>query len=179
MIDEDDRRELLSIARRSLGELLESAPPVAASSSAALLAPAGAFVTLHVDGRLRGCLGHIESVDPLWRTVAELAASAATRDPRFPPLRREELLRTAIEISVLTPRKPVADPTAIEVGLDGLVVSYGARRGLLLPQVPVEHGWDRETFLGETCRKAGLPVDAWREPAVRIERFRAQVFGER
>jgi AmmeMemoRadiSam system protein A len=179
MLDEDDQRALLALARASLESLLTATAAAGASDRPALQIHTGAFVTLHVDGRLRGCLGHTESQEPLWRTVEELAVSAATRDPRFPPLAPDELPRTAIEISVLTPRQVVTDPSEIEVGRDGLVITWGGHRGLLLPQVPVEWGWDRETFLAETCRKAGLPIDTWKRPGVRIERFQAQVFGER
>jgi AmmeMemoRadiSam system protein A len=144
-----------------------------------LIRPSGAFVSLHThEGDLRGCIGSIHPVAPLCHAVSANAINAAFRDPRFYPLEREELPRIHIEISVMSPIEAVTDPEAIEVGRDGLIVSRGGRAGLLLPQVATEYGWDRETFLAQTCGKAGLPPDAWRRPDCRIERFSAEVFGE-
>jgi len=142
----------------------------------ALLAPRGAFVTLHRDGRLRGCIGYIEPVKPLIRTVQEVAVKAAFEDPRFPPLTEDESVQ--IEISVLTPPEQVSDISSIEVGRDGLIVELGPRRGLLLPQVATEYGWDRQTFLENTATKAGLPPDAWKHPSVRLYKFSAEIFGD-
>ena len=137
----------------------------------------GAFVTLNVDGALRGCIGYPLPVEPLAETVAEMAVAAATQDYRFAPLRADELRRLRIEISALTLPEPIRDPGAIVVGRHGIIVSKGPSKGLLLPQVPVEHKWDRETFLRHGCLKAGLPEDEWKR-GVQIEVFEAQVFSE-
>jgi AmmeMemoRadiSam system protein A len=136
----------------------------------------GAFVTLHKQGNLRGCVGYIESAKPLYQTVRECARAAALQDMRFDPVEPEELPLLHLEISVLSPLEDIA-PENIEVGRHGLLISLGYQRGLLLPQVAVEWKWDAERFLRETCRKAGLPQDAWRSGA-RIQAFTAQVFAE-
>lgn len=183
MLGEDDRRELLRIARSAVREHLRSGKlPPGVPHQEALLQPRGVFVTLHgTDERgertLRGCIGTIGPQKPLYRAVQEMAAAAATRDPRFDPVEADELARIDFEISVLGEPRAVA-PGEVVVGEHGLCVSAGGARGLLLPQVPVEHGWHREEFLAHTCRKAGLSDDAWRDPATRIEAFTAEVFGE-
>jgi AmmeMemoRadiSam system protein A len=166
------------VARRALEARVrrEAAPP--AEVSGALALPRGAFVTIHHDGELRGCLGRIESIEPLGETVAELAASVADSDPRFSPVTAAELDGIDIEISVLTPEREIHSIAEIEVGRHGVIVEQGYRRGLLLPQVATEQRWNRETFVAHTCRKAALPPDAWRQNA-RIFVFEAQVFGER
>jgi AmmeMemoRadiSam system protein A len=125
---------------------------------------------------LRGCIGHVLAAASLYHTVAETAWAAAFRDPRFPPVTREEAPLLQIQISVLSPLQVIAIDD-IEVGRHGLVITFGSRRGLLLPQVPVELGWDRDTFLQQTCVKAGVAPDAWQRGA-RIEAFTAEVFGE-
>jgi len=124
----------------------------------------GAFTTLRIGGELRGCVGYVFPNYSLYRTIAETAVAAATNDTRFTPVTQEELPKLEYEISVLSPLQPI-DPEDVEVGKHGLVVTFGGRRGLLLPQVPVEHGWDREAFLAQTCVKAGLPADAWQRGA--------------
>ena len=135
-------------------------------------------MSLHRFGELRGCIGQIEARQPLVETVADCAVSAALRDPRFRPLTARELdAGTEIEISVLTPMERVSSIEEIEVGRDGLLIRQNYRSGLLLPQVAVEWGWDRDTFLAQTCRKAGLPLDAWQHGA-EIYRFQAEIFGE-
>lgn len=139
--------------------------------------PYGAFVTLNHRGRLRGCIGYIQAVKPLWETIADCAVSACSRDHRFPPVRPEELQGIEIDISILSPLQTVQNEEEIVVGVHGLIISKGGRRGLLLPQVPVEQGWDRALFLQHTCMKAGLPADAWRSGAV-MEVFSADVFSE-
>jgi AmmeMemoRadiSam system protein A len=172
------QKELLQIARRSLEVLFVSGKrPHFEPEAPELLRSAGAFVTLRLEGRLRGCIGTFVETDPLVDVVARMAIAAATSDPRFPPLRQDELPQTRIEISILSPSRP-ASADEVEVGRHGLCVAAGGRRGVLLPQVAVEHGWDRETFLDHTCRKAGLPETAWRSPSTEIETFTAQVFGE-
>ncbi len=178
MLSPEERRGLLRHARQTLAAYFEGDSPPAPPALAEPSRHSGAFVTLEVGGDLRGCIGYPGSTQALDQVVAECAIAAATEDPRFSPLRRRELEALQIEISVLTPIEPVADVGEIEVGRDGLVVSEGRRRGLLLPQVAVEHGWDRNTFLAHTCLKAGLRADAWKAGA-QILRFQAEVFSER
>jgi AmmeMemoRadiSam system protein A len=156
----------------------EQAYEPAEPTSELLRAPGAAFVTLKKHGELRGCIGHVIASMPLYRCVAEVALSAATQDYRFAPVDPRELDQLAFEISVLTPPEVVTDPTTVQVGRDGLIVSRGRNRGLLLPQVPEEQGWDRNQFLDGTCRKAGLPAGCWRDPETRLERFRAIVWDE-
>jgi AmmeMemoRadiSam system protein A len=137
----------------------------------------GAFVTLHKQGQLRGCIGYVAPVYPIFQAIIECTVASATQDPRFEPVMAEELSLIDIEISVLTPLEEVTSIDSIEVGIHGLVISQRGNRGLLLPQVATQFGWDREQFLSETCRKAGLPRDAWKRGA-KIEKFSAVVFGE-
>ncbi len=176
-----DRATLFRIARSGLRARMAGEPvpdlPTAANSPA-LKRPSGAFVTLEIDGRLRGCIGHIVGRLPLAETVSRMAVAAAFEDPRFPPLTPGELDRIAIEISVLGSLTPVTDPDDIRVGTHGLYIQRGRRSGLLLPQVATDHGWDRKAFLAATCRKAGLPADAWQEPETRLQTFTAEVFSE-
>ena len=177
-IDDHDQQRLLALARRALeARVLRHAPPPA-EAGGALDWPCGAFVTIHSRGLLRGCLGRIETRAPLAETVRQLAASVADSDPRFAPVTPSELHEIDIEISVLTPEREVASIAEVEPGRHGVIIEQGFRRGLLLPQVAVEQAWDAETFVSHTCRKAGLPPDAWRYGA-RIFVFEAQVFGER
>lgn len=136
----------------------------------------GAFVTLKRHGQLRGCIGNIVGQGPLYLTVWSMARAAAFEDPRFPPLSAAELADLEVEISVMGPLEPCPDPSLVEVGRHGLIMRQGARQGLLLPQVAVEWGWDREQFLAHTCRKAGLPAQAWRDPSTQIYWFEAVVF---
>lgn len=178
-LEGDDQKELLRIARTTLKQwLMTGHTPPGAPHRPTLLAPRAAFVSVHVDGQLRGCIGRLDADSPLYKTIVDLTVSAATRDARFDPVRLEEVKAAKIEISLLSPREPLVDPSRIEVGRHGLVVTRGPRRGLLLPKVAAEQGWDRETFLAETCRKAGLDVDAWRDPETTVETFTAQVFAE-
>jgi uncharacterized protein len=181
MLSQNQRQQLLRIARQSIEAGLNGRPVELdpATLDEELRRPAGAFVTLHAaDGDLRGCIGSIEPVAPLFQAVASSARNAAFRDPRFYPVRPDELPELGIEISVMSPIETVEDVSAIEVGRDGLIVSRGGRAGLLLPQVASERGWDRETFLAQTCVKAGLPGDAWQKPGCTIEKFSAEVFSE-
>lgn len=182
MLNDEQQRQLLRIARESIATVLGGrAPEVNLDDfDDVLRRPAGAFVTLTTrgSGDLRGCIGSIRAVEPLVRAVVSSAISAAFRDPRFPPLHAGELERLALEISVMGPIEPVRDFEEIVVGRDGLIVSRGRSAGLLLPQVATEYGWDRDTFLSQTCVKAGLPRDAWRDPDTRVEKFSAFVFGE-
>jgi AmmeMemoRadiSam system protein A len=137
-----------------------------------------AFVTLRVDGKLRGCIGSFEPRDALWDTVHEMARAAARRDPRFPPLTASDLAALTVDISVLASPRRIRDATEIEIGRHGLEIRRGLRRGLLLPQVATDHDLDRETFLAETCRKASLPSDSWRDPETEIWIFEAEVFDD-
>lgn len=176
-LSQEDRCELLAIARRAASSFVrEGNVPDEAPASVRLSSPGAAFVTLLQEGRLRGCIGYTEAAAPLFRTVQECAVAAATEDPRFPPLRPSDVDSIHIEISVLTPLVP-ARPEEIEVGVHGLMVRKGGRRGLLLPQVATEYGWDRAEFLSNVCRKAGLPSDGWRTGA-QLFSFTAEVFGE-
>jgi AmmeMemoRadiSam system protein A len=169
---------LLRLARATIEARLDGAPlPSSEPEDENLLEPRGAFVTLKIDGRLRGCIGHVVGVAPLWLAVRENAIAAAFEDPRFAPLEADELLVARIEISALTPLHKVA-ADEIEVGRDGILLERGHARGLLLPQVAVEYGWDQETFLDHTCRKAGLAPGCWRDPDTTISTFSAEVFGE-
>jgi AmmeMemoRadiSam system protein A len=175
---EEHGRILLSVARQALAEAVAGrALPDPAEFSGALIERAGAFVTLRIRGSLRGCIGQVEAERPLVHTVAACAAAAALEDPRFPPVRPAELGSLDIEVSILSPPTDI-NPTEIEVGRHGLLISSGFQRGLLLPQVAVEWRWDSLRFLEETCRKAGLPRDAWQRGA-RVQGFTTQVFIER
>jgi AmmeMemoRadiSam system protein A len=177
-LDDGDRKELLRIARATLREFLTSGYlPPGAPHRKPLLRPAGAFVSVHVETSLRGCMGRVEADQPLYLTVEELTVAAATRDPRFEPIRLEEVRQAKLEISILSPVVP-GTIEAIEIGKHGLMVTRGPRRGLLLPKVAVEHGWDAERFLDETCGKAGLAPGAWRQAGTRLELFTADVFAE-
>ncbi len=179
-LTKNDKVFLLKLARSVIeAECKGSKLTVSAPPSPIMREPRGAFVTLKISGRLRGCIGYIEAIKPLAETIREMAKAAAFSDWRFEPVRTEELPAIELEISVLSPLFEVRDPSTIVVGTHGLVVSRGSHRGLLLPQVPVEWGWNRETFLSETCVKAGLPEGAWKEKGTKIEAFTADVFSER
>ena len=175
---EADQQTLLRMAREALVGYLNLAeiPKVMEPVSEALCQPCGAFVTLRKGKQLRGCIGYIEAARPLYITVRECAVAAALHDPRFPPVVKREVDRLTLEISVLSPLAEISFED-IEIGRHGLLISSGNQRGLLLPQVAVEWKWDRERFLQETCRKAGLPPDAWRHGAI-VRAFTAQVFEE-
>jgi len=177
-LTEEERRLLLDLARRSIAARLESGPlPRLADPPRRLLAGQGAFVSLHCGRALRGCVGMVMPPGPLAETVATCAAAAATEDPRFRPLESSELAGLRVEISVLDTPFRVDDLSQIILGTHGLVVTDGRKRGLLLPQVALEQGWDVPTFLEETCLKAGLPPDA-RARGATVEAFSAQVFSE-
>jgi AmmeMemoRadiSam system protein A len=179
---EDEQRELLRIARATVREyLLSGRIPPGAPHRPSLTAPASVFVSFHEGPELRGCIGTTQESTPVYRAVQEMAIAAASRDPRYPPLRLEELAAQCIEISVLGAREPIAAAADVTIGQHGLMVSsrVGGQRGLLLPKVAQEHGWSAETLLAQTCGKAGLPPDFWQRPEAVIERFTAQVFDER
>lgn len=177
-LSDAQRRELLSLARRTIaGYLGKGAAPDYETDDPTLTRRAGVFVTLKQEGQLRGCIGRTRADLPLYQAVQRTAISAATEDPRFPALEADELSDVAIEISILSPFHALTDVEEIEVGTHGLIIIKGGRQGLLLPQVPVEQGWDREDYLDNLCQKAGLPVDCWQEGAT-IFSFTAVVFGE-
>ena len=174
-LSEGDRRRLLYIARESVRRAVWGEPPLGTSGEAASLQRLSAvFVTLRRNGRLRGCIGSIGARETMAGAVASSAASAALRDPRFAPVDREELDSIDLHISVLAPFRLLVDPLSVEVGREGLLVDRGTRRGLLLPQVAPEQGWDAATFLAQTCRKAGLELDAWRDPETAVYAFTAE-----
>jgi AmmeMemoRadiSam system protein A len=174
----EERAALLRAARESITAHLRGRQPILPPATPALAGHRGAFVTLHrADGELRGCVGVMRSDRPLLETVARMAVAAATEDGRFEPVAAAELDELSIEVSALSPLEPI-HPEDVEVGRHGLLGGRGSRRGVLLPQVPGEQGWDREAFLVHTCRKAGLPDDAWRTPGVELLAFTAEVFGE-
>jgi len=173
----DDRNRLLAEARLAVADALAGRPPRHIALEGALARRAGVFVSFHLDGDLRGCIGHPDGDQPLAAVVPQCAVAAATGDPRFDPISAAELARCVIEISVLGPITVVADPGEIVVGRHGLIAEQGWRRGLLLPQVATEYGWDRDAFLSRTCAKAGLPPDAWKREAT-ISKFEAEVFDD-
>ena len=178
-LSSDDKLALLGIARRSITKRLASEPPpTEAYESPELNTHSGAFVTLHKEGELRGCIGRFTSDGPLFETIAEMAISAAFEDPRFPEVTANEVPVLHIEISVLSPLKLITDTEEITVGIHGIYIIKGANRGVLLPQVATENGFDRDTFLDQTCIKAGLNPGAWREGSLQIYTFNAEIFSE-
>ena len=173
-----ERQALLRAARESIAAHFKGGQPALPPRTAALADHRGAFVTLHGgDGELRGCVGLMRSDRPLLETVARMAVAAAIEDGRFEPVAEAELDELSIEVSALSLLEPIR-PEDVEVGRHGLLIGRSGRSGVLLPQVPGEHGWDRETFLVQTCRKAGLPDDAWKGPGVELLAFTAEVFRE-
>jgi AmmeMemoRadiSam system protein A len=177
-LSEADRRVALQLARSSVVEAVSHRKlPDVIPREGFLSERHGVFVTLHVRRRLQGCIGVIEPHEPLGETIARCAADAATEDPRFAPMREDQLGELEIEISLLSPLAPI-DPDSIEIGRHGLMVRLQAQRGLLLPQVAIEHRMTREQFLEETCLKAGLPREAWRDPQARLFGFTCEVFSE-
>jgi AmmeMemoRadiSam system protein A len=173
----EERGALLRLAHASIisalqGREISLEPPVPHLGE-----PRGAFTSLYRHGALRGCVGFVLPTFSVYRAVAETARAAAFDDNRFSPVTQEEACDLQVELSILSPPKPIR-PEEVAIGRHGLLISGHGRRGLLLPQVPIEHGWDRTTFLEQTCRKAGLPTDAWRKGAT-IEAFTAEVFGEK
>ena len=179
-LNEAEKRSLVEIARNTLNSHIRTGKvPEAKPLTPRLSEKRGAFVTLHKKGELRGCIGYIEALKPVYQAVSEMAVAASTEDPRFPPVKESELGDIDIEITVLSPLSRIADPDKVIVGRHGLVMRRDGRSGLLLPQVPVEQGWDRKQFLEYTCLKAGLPTDAWKDKNTEIYVFTGQVFGEK
>src|SRR5215471_7966345 len=177
-LSDNDQNTLLTIARESVQSYLTGRslrlPDIGQGELAEIR---GVFVSIHKSRELRGCIGNIHPATPLFRTTSECAISAAVGDPRFMPLMKEELPHVQFELSVLSPMERIDDPDKLEIGRDGILVSKRGARGLLLPQVATAYGWDRDRFLAETCRKAGLRPGDWKEDAT-IFRFSAHVFHE-
>ena len=178
----DEQKVLLSDARESIASKMESRSPIYSGesiNSAVMQQPCGAFVSLHSRGRsLRGCIGRMASDMPLLETVRKMACEAAFGDPRFPPMRPGELDLCSIEISVLSPMVLCTDPQQVKVGVHGLYLKKGGRSGVLLPQVPVEQGWNLDEYLDYICIKAGLPAGSYKAPDAALYTFTAVVFGE-
>jgi AmmeMemoRadiSam system protein A len=172
----DERALLLALAHEAITSALEQRELQTSSLTPHLSELRGAFTTLYLLRKLRGCVGYPSAILPLHRTVIETARAAAFEDPRFPPVTLNEAGGLKVSLSVVSPVRPIR-AEEVEVGRHGLVISYAGHRGLLLPQVATEHGWDRITFLEQTCRKAGVSATAWREGAI-IEAFTAEVFAD-
>jgi len=185
-INPEEQRSLLAQARESIAAKLEARQPSypqCADGNSALKKPCGAFVTLHIQNdsgkrNLRGCIGRMIASLPLEETVRAMAREAAFGDPRFPPLRKEELVRCHIEISALSPMSPCPDARQVKVGVHGLYLTRGGRSGVLLPQVPVEQGWNLDEYLDYICVKAGLPSGSYDAADAQLYTFTAIVFGE-
>ncbi|MFP3043277.1 AmmeMemoRadiSam system protein A [Treponema primitia] len=187
-INSEERKALLADARETIAAKLENRRPdyprnpelqrAIESGNSALLRPCGAFVTLRKAGNLRGCIGRMASPDPLEKTVRTMACEAAFGDPRFPPLAGDEWPACGIEISALSPMEVCADPRLVVVGVHGLHLSLRGRAGVLLPQVPVEQGWNLDEYLDYICVKAGLPPGSCENPEAKLQTFTAIVFGE-
>lgn len=178
-LTQDERARLIAIARENLESYIGLGKKKKfTETSEGMLTQCGAFVTLKIAERLRGCIGNFTSDKPVYQLVADLAIESATRDPRFPAVTKQELPKLKIEISVLSPLQRVAKIEELVVGTHGIYLKKGMYRGVLLPQVATEYGWDRETFLTHTCYKAHLDGDAWKDPKVEIYSFTADIFGD-
>jgi len=176
-LTDDEKKTLHNIALAAIKKRLGNEPPVLPKSTTDTLnEKRGAFVSLHKHGQLRGCIGYVHGFKPLAKAINDMAIAAAFKDPRFPPLNENELEDLNIEISVLTPMKQISNINEIEVGKHGLMMIKGPYSGLLLPQVATQYNWDRQTFLSETCHKAGLPTDAWKDDDTEIYIFSADIF---
>jgi AmmeMemoRadiSam system protein A len=175
-LSEEDKKQLKELARNTIEEVLFGKRKEQFHGSEILKEKRGAFVTLKKKGELKGCIGYIRGVQPLFETIKEMAIQAAFHDPRFTPLKKSEWKDIDVEISVLTPMKKIKNVEEVKVGIHGLYIEKGHNSGLLLPQVATENNWDRDTFLDYTCWKAGLPKDAWKLPDTIIYIFSADVF---
>ena len=178
LLTKEEQKDLLKMARETIVDFVSTGKvPVFEAASPGLNLHSGCFVTVKQHGNLRGCIGNFVSDQPLYLLVQEMAVSAATRDPRFYPMKSADLADFSLDISVLSPLEKAASVEEIEVGVHGIYIVKGSYRGVLLPQVATEYGWDRDQFLQHTCTKAGLPQDAW-QGECDIYIFSAQVFGE-
>ncbi|MBN2321674.1 MAG: AmmeMemoRadiSam system protein A [Acidobacteria bacterium] len=179
MLDDSNKAKLLNLARKTLEDhFIRGSIPDFQTDCTELLERKGAFVTLHMGGELRGCIGQLDPDRELFKVVQHCALSAALSDPRFPPLQQKELDGLDIEISILTPFQRVESIEEINVGSHGLYIVQGYFRGLLLPQVATQYRWDRITFLDQACFKAGLKESAWKDPKTIIYIFEAEVFSD-
>ena len=161
-LTKEEKYTLLKVARASLETLVNKGPGMEIDASKGLAEDSGAFVSLHKGGALRGCIGTFASPAPLYRTVADMAVAAASKDPRFVPVEPDELPDVKIEISVISPLREIKNVEEIEVGRHGIYITKGRNRGVLLPQVAIAHGFDKYEFLDQTCIKAGLAAGSWR-----------------
>lgn len=178
-LNRKDQQILLGIARKTLEEYVKNGTTLHVEAKEKnLMEKRGAFVTLTKNGALRGCIGYILPVAPLYKTISDMAIAASSRDPRFPPVSQRELKDIHIGISVLSSLKLISDINEVEVGKHGLYMTRGNNSGILLPQVATEHGWKRDEFLNHTCIKAGLPPQAWKDKSIQIYTFSAQIFSE-
>ena len=179
MLSASDSAALLEIAREAINHQVRHQDySPAPREEKCLNKRSGCFVTIKCDGRLRGCIGNFQARQPLFREVAEMAAASASQDPRFQPMQTEELEHYKLEITVLSPLEKIEDTDLIEIGRHGIYIEKGLNRGVLLPQVATEYGWDRITFLQQTCLKAGLSADAWQLPDAEIYIFSGQIIHE-
>ncbi len=180
-LSNEEKKILLQAARKSIETIFTGGdlPTVDYEKYPRLKSKAGAFVTLNLDGNLRGCIGYIIGYGPLFQTVCDAAIQAATNDPRFYPLTEEEFKDVEIEVSVLSEPFPMKSYDDIVIGKHGLILEEGGRRGLLLPQVPVEHHMNRDEYLTALCQKAGFNGDCWKGRTLNISMFTANVFSEK
>jgi AmmeMemoRadiSam system protein A len=178
LLTKEEQQQLLKIARDTIVSYVTNGiVPQVESVTDELTQTRGCFVSIKQHSKLRGCIGNFVSDQPLYKLVQEMAVSAATRDPRFYPMKQDDLGSFELDISVLSPLRKIADVEEIQVGVHGIYIIKNSNRGVLLPQVATEYGWDRDTFLKQTCHKAGLPEDAW-QMGCDIYIFSALVFGE-
>lgn len=176
----EQKKKLLLLSRRTLEDYIKlSIIPAFKTSEKVFLEKRGAFVTLKINGQLRGCIGRISAQIALYQTIQDMTTEAAAGDPRFMPVGEDELDKIDIEISVLSQPKKIEDISEIETGKHGLIIRKGFNSGLLLPQVASEYGWSREEFLMHTCDKAGISIDSWKDKDTQIYIFSAEVFGEK
>ncbi|MGM0423706.1 MAG: AmmeMemoRadiSam system protein A [Thermodesulfobacteriota bacterium] len=175
-LSSEEKKFLKRLARLSIEKQFQQDIELPEVPSSKLQEHYGAFVTLKKQGQLRGCIGNVLGDRPVWQAVSQMAVQAALNDPRFPPLSRQELDEVEIEISILSPMQQCTDLEQIQPGRHGLMVQKGMHSGLLLPQVATEQGWDKETFLSQTCLKAGLPPNAWQGKKIQIFCFEAEIF---
>jgi len=173
-----EEQALLAVARDGLEAAVTGRPakPTPEETEGVLAEELACFITLYEHGQLRGCIGMLEPTGSLAENTRAMAHGAALRDPRFAPVTQEELTAIELSVSVLSPARPLRSPEDWQLGRDGLIVSRGPKRGVLLPQVAVDRGWDFETFIAQTCRKAGLAADAWRDPETVVEVFSGTVY---
>lgn len=178
MFSEQQRLQLLALARLAITEKVLNDSEVSPPDDDYLAVESGVFVTLTIEHELRGCIGFPQVRFRLGDAIIRAAVLAATEDPRFPPVSPAEVSQLHLEVSVLSPARAISDPSEIQVGEHGIILTLGHARGLLLPQVPLEHGWNRDQYLRAICHKAGVRDEAWKDPRAKLEVFTAEVFGE-